>query len=45
MLEQDFLSFYYANQLYASYFSNPIWVNNYVLSGFSQEEQDAVYYD
>lgn len=43
--EQDFLSFYYANQMYASYFSNPIWVNAMVLMNYTQEERNAIYYD
>ena len=42
---QDFLTFYYANQMYAAYFSDYIWVQQNVLLNFTEEERDAIYFD
>lgn len=42
---QDYLTFYYANQMYASYFSDYIWVQQNVLMNYTVEERDAIYYD
>ena len=42
---QDYLSFYYANQMYATYFSDYMWVEQNVLMNYTEEERDAIYFD